>query len=103
MRGTWRGGAAAVGALLLAACQPEARAAETDSEAPVPVRVQPAAVVETGATVKNSGVVQARTTVDVAFQVGGRVVAVGPDEGDEVAAGTPLARLDATEYAFAAR
>lgn len=97
---SWKPGAAVVGAVLLAGCQPEARAAGIDAEAPVPVRVQPAGVAETGATVTSSGVVQARTTVDVAFQVGGRVVTVGPDEGDEVSAGTPLAGLDATEYAL---
>jgi len=99
MRGWLRWAGAGVW-LAVAACQPEARAAETEADAAVPVRVQPAAVVERAAQVRASGVVQARTTVDVAFQVGGRVVAVGPDEGDEVRAGELLAQLDPTEYAL---
>jgi RND family efflux transporter MFP subunit len=99
MRGVlrWAGAGAWLAA---AACQPEARAAETDAEAAVPVRVQPAAVVERPAQVRASGVVQARTTVDVAFQLPGKVVRVGPDEGEEVSAGQLLAQLDPTEYAL---
>ena len=48
-----------------------------------------------------SGIVQANTTVDVAFQVPGKVVTVGPDEGQVVRAGQELATLDATEYRLA--
>jgi len=48
-----------------------------------------------------SGIVHANSTVDVAFQVGGKVVTVGPDEGQVVRAGQALATLDATEYRLA--
>jgi HlyD family secretion protein len=39
--------------------------------------------------------------VDVAFQVGGRIVELPVDEGEAVAAGTPIARLDADDYQLA--
>ena len=45
-----------------------------------------------------SGVVQAKTTVDVAFQVPGKVVMVGPDEGQTVHAGQVIAAVDPTDY-----
>ncbi|HEX8906998.1 MAG TPA: efflux RND transporter periplasmic adaptor subunit, partial [Longimicrobiaceae bacterium] len=93
-------GAGAAAWVVVAACGPEARAAQSDAEAAVPVRVQPAAVVERPAESRASGVVQARTTVDLAFQVPGKVVRVGPDEGDEVRAGEVLAQLDPTEYSL---
>ena len=41
---------------------------------------------------------EARQTVDVGFEVGGRVVAVGPDEGQVVRAGALLGRLDPEAY-----
>jgi membrane fusion protein (multidrug efflux system) len=52
--------------------------------------------------VTGSGVVEARRTVDVAFQVGGKVTAVGPDEGDRTRAGSFLAQIDPTDYRLAA-
>jgi RND family efflux transporter MFP subunit len=48
-----------------------------------------------------SGVVQAQTSVDIAFQVPGKVVMVGPDEGQPVRAGQPIAALDSTDYRLA--
>src|SRR4029079_15054967 len=44
------------------------------------------------------GIVQPNTTVDVAFEVPGKVVMVGPDEGQSVRAGQPIAALDPTDY-----
>ena len=48
-----------------------------------------------------SGIVHANTTVDVAFQVPGKVVTVGPDEGQIVRAGQEIAALDPTDYRLA--
>jgi RND family efflux transporter MFP subunit len=48
-----------------------------------------------------SGIVQANASVDVAFQVPGKVATVGTDEGQSVRAGQPIASLDATEYQLA--
>ena len=45
-----------------------------------------------------SGIVQAKTTVDVTFQVPGKVVMVGPDEGQTVRAGQVIAAVDPTDY-----
>jgi RND family efflux transporter MFP subunit len=86
----------------LSACS-TARSEEALSEpdAPVPIRVQPAVTTARPRTTAASGAVQAQTTVDVAFQVPGKVVAVGPDEGDVVAAGELLARIDPTDYQLA--
>jgi len=41
------------------------------------------------------------STVDVAFQVPGKIVTVGPDEGQIVRAGQEIATVDATEYRLA--
>lgn len=89
-------------AAALSACS-TARSAEApnQADAAVPVRVQAAATTARPHTTAASGVVQARTTVDVAFQVPGKVIAVGPDEGDVVAAGGLLARIDPTDYQLA--
>jgi RND family efflux transporter MFP subunit len=46
----------------------------------------------------SSGIVQAKTTVDVGFQVPGKVVMVGPDEGQTVRAGQVIAAVDPTDY-----
>lgn len=48
-----------------------------------------------------SGTVEARET-DLAFQVPGRIAALDVDEGDAVAAGQRVARLDPSDYALAA-
>ncbi len=69
----------------------------------VPVRVAPAALVEQDAEVRASGVVEARATSELAFQVGGRVAQVLVDEGTPVRAGALLAALDPTDYALALR
>jgi multidrug efflux pump subunit AcrA (membrane-fusion protein) len=80
---------AAAGAL--SSCS-AAHSEETDGagDAPraVPVRVQAAESVRRPHVTTASGVVQASTEVDVAFQVPGKVVEVGPDEGSAVRAGS---------------
>ncbi|MFL5582048.1 MAG: efflux RND transporter periplasmic adaptor subunit [Gemmatimonadaceae bacterium] len=92
--------AAAVSLGALGACS-TARSAETDDSAgaaPIVVRAEPAASTVRPRVVTASGVVEPRTSVDVAFQVPGKVVAAGPDEGDIVREGQLLAQLDLTDY-----
>lgn len=48
-----------------------------------------------------SGIVQPNTAVDVAFEVAGKVVMVGPDEGQSVRGGQGIASLDPTDYRLA--
>src|SRR5262245_32249993 len=70
---------------------------DADSTA-VPVVAHTAGLSTRAWSTTASGIVHANATVDVAFQVPGKVVAVGPDEGQPVRAGQALAALDATEY-----
>lgn len=70
---------------------------DTDSTA-VPVVVQTATLSSRAWSTTASGIVQPNTTVDVAFEVPGKVVMVGPDEGQSVRAGQPIAALDPTDY-----
>jgi RND family efflux transporter MFP subunit len=96
-------GAAAGSLAALGGCS-TARSAETSDPAdaaPIVVRAAPASSIARPRVVTASGVVQARTTVDVAFQVPGKVVALGPDEGDVVREGQLLAELDPTDYRLA--
>lgn len=68
---------------------------------PVPVRVRTLAPVRRPDTVAVSGqIVSPAAPAQVAFLVGGRVVTVGPREGDLVRAGQVLATLDAESYAL---
>jgi RND family efflux transporter MFP subunit len=52
-------------------------------------------------TTTTSGIVHANTTVDVAFEIPGKVITAGPDEGQSVRTGQPIAALDPTEYRLA--
>lgn len=83
----------------LAACRPNAdssNAARTvlvttvSSQSPVPAMVL-------------NGEVRARHEVDLAFRVGGKIVARLVDAGAQVKAGTPLARLDPADLQLAAQ
>jgi RND family efflux transporter MFP subunit len=96
--------------LLTTACGAPARAEEggaatggTTQAAAVPVRLALAASVRIAREVRAGGVLEARATAELAFQVGGRVARVAVDEGDQVARGGVLAALDATDYALALR
>jgi RND family efflux transporter MFP subunit len=83
----------------LAACAPAAAKApnEGDSNA-IPVVARDVAPSTRTWSTTASGIVQARTAVDVGFQVPGKVVMVGPDEGQTVRAGQVIAALDPTDY-----
>ncbi|MDX2205671.1 MAG: efflux RND transporter periplasmic adaptor subunit [Hyphomicrobiaceae bacterium] len=80
----------------LAGCKKEEQAAE----APQPVRVMP---VKTEAMTRSAtyvGTVRARYESDLGFRVGGKITERLVNIGDAVAAGQPLARLDATDLAL---
>lgn len=91
--------------LPFAACAPGAHAATAaQAEAPaIPVRL---AAVETGPIdhpIRASGLVATKDGWDLAFKVGGLLARVEAREGDRVARGQVLARLDATELAAGVR
>jgi len=60
-------------------------------------------VVERSGAVVASGTVDANTTADLAFQVGGRVGRVLVEEGQSVRAGQLLAAIDPVDYELEAR
>jgi len=90
--------------LLLAACQAEGPAAETNP-APPPRPIQVAAVhfAPVAADAAYTGIVRARREVDVGFRASGRVTARLVEVGDRVQAGQELARLDPADLALALR
>ena len=95
--------ALALGAIAIAGCA-RADASATnrgDPAAPVSVVVQTVTASTRAWSTTTSGIVQANTSVDVAFQVAGKVVTVGPDEGQPVRAGQEIAALDPTNYRLA--
>jgi RND family efflux transporter MFP subunit len=83
----------------LTGCLGDARAAERPkTESAKAIVVRPATLVNTEATVAASGVIDARASADIAFQVPGKVVGIGAEEGQYVSAGQFLAQLDRTDY-----
>jgi len=83
----------------VAACAPAAARSPNEGDATATVVVARDIAPSTRTwSVTASGIVQARTTVDVGFQVPGKVVMVGPDEGQTVRAGQIIAALDPTDY-----
>ena len=83
----------------LAGCSP--RQADTAVSAPTPVKVARARQFEAPALVAVSGsVVSPDNPSNVAFLVSGKVIQVGPREGDYVRKGQVLAVIDPTDYAF---
>ena len=70
-----------------------------ESEAPVEAPVRPAKLMVASAsgnirTISLPAVIEASATADLAFQVAGLIVAIPVREGQEVAAGAEIARLD---------
>ena len=91
-----------LGILSATACVRSAASATNDADSTaVPVIAHPVALSARAWSATASGIVQANTTVDVAFQVAGKVVTVGPDEGQAVRSGQEIASLDPTEYRLA--
>lgn len=78
--------------------------ADEDVAAPVrPVRVLTVAEQQSGETVSLSGVVEAKTEVDLAFRIGGRMISRLVNVGDRVDAGQLIAQLDSEDEQNALR
>ena len=82
----------------LAACTGEPHRKEATSDA-VPVMVGRAQKVQERETISVSGTVSTpNSPASVCFQVSGKVVSVGPREGEYVRKGQVLARIDPTDF-----
>lgn len=91
-----------LGTFTTSACaRADASSANDTDTAAVPVVVHAIQASTRPWSTTASGIVQANTSVDVAFQVPGKVVTVGPDEGQAVRAGQEIAALDPTDYRLA--
>jgi len=78
--------------------------AEKKAPSPAPARMVLAHTVQLGDTAvqaEYAGEVRARHEVNLAFRVGGKLLARNVDVGDRVSAGQELARLDAADLALA--
>jgi RND family efflux transporter MFP subunit len=85
---------------LLAACD----RGTPEAQAPVrPVRVVTVTEQQAGETVSLSGVIEAKTEVDLAFRIGGRMVKRLVGVGDRVEAGQLVAQLDSQDEENAVR
>src|SRR5262245_15947463 len=88
-----------LGALATSACVSTAASATSDADSTaIPVIANPVGLSTRAWSTTASGIVHANTTVDVAFEVPGKVVNAGPDEGQSVRAGQTIAALDPAEY-----
>jgi RND family efflux transporter MFP subunit len=88
----WRPTLVALGvSLVLAACQAETAPAPKSER---PVQVQRVTFETKGAVREFVGVVRARYETDLAFRVGGKIIARAVNVGDHVRAGKMIARLD---------
>ena len=86
-------------ASIASACVRTASSATSEDDGTtVPVVAQTVAVSTRPWSTTASGIVHANTTVDVAFEVAGKVANVGPDEGQSVRAGETIASLDPAAY-----
>lgn len=90
----------ALSAAILAACSPP-----QDSMAPAPRRVmiETVTAAEPQSRFEFVGRVEARQTVDMAFQVGGQLASLPIPEGQEVAQGELVAELDLEDFRRAER
>lgn len=93
---------AAIGALASSACVRTAASATNDADSTaVPVVAHTVTRSTRAWSTTTSGIVYANTTVDVAFEVPGKVISAGPDEGQPVHAGQTIAAVDPAEYRLA--
>ena len=83
-------------ALLLPACSTETAPAKARAEAAVPVRVAAAAPASGASDLVVAGTVRLKRETPLGFNTPGRIAAINVREGDRVAAGQVLARLDTT-------
>ena len=84
----------------LIACSPTPEAAAAETHRPSS-SIDSLVRGERSATISRSGTMTPRASAELSFQVPGTVMAVGYDEGDEIAAGELVAYLDPTDYALA--
>lgn len=91
---------ALVGAAVLAACSPPPDAEEAPVRAARIEQVQPA---QSAAVRDFVGRVEARLTVDLSFQVGGRLADFPVSEGEQIVQGTPVAALETQDFDRALR
>jgi membrane fusion protein (multidrug efflux system) len=90
--------AAALAALLSAACSGERTSAAAPKEpAPVAVRIAPVQSQSVDRYLRVTGSIAADEHADVAAETGGRVIATPVERGSKVSAGTVLIRLSASE------
>ncbi|MEN6536810.1 MAG: efflux RND transporter periplasmic adaptor subunit [Bryobacteraceae bacterium] len=85
--------------LWMGACSSSSREGRPKDER-TPVRVRKADRIRQPQQIAVSGSIEPRETVDLAFQVAGKVVRVFPEEGVEVRSGQLLAEIDPTDYRF---
>ena len=90
-----------IAAVVITACSTAQSSPTGDSAEAISVGVAPAAEFVHPVVAAASGVVQAQMVVEVGFQVPGKVIAVGPDEGSPIRAGDVLAAIDPTDYGLA--
>lgn len=75
---------------------------QTSREVPVTIRVRQPAVVDRPVIVRAGGNVEARQSVEIGFQIPGRIRRILCEEGQAVKAGELLAELDSKDYQFGA-
>lgn len=91
---------ALLAAVMLSACS--ASKPGVASEEPVPVRVRAASEVERRVLVRAGGSVEARESIELGFQLAGRIQRIHVEEGQSVRAGQLLAELDPADYQMGA-
>src|SRR5258707_5623471 len=92
----------AVVALSLAGCARQSASADRAQPDPIAVRIAKPKHVRVPAEVVVSGTVETPSApTTVGFLVSGKVIRVGPREGDFVKAGELLASIDPTDFQFA--
>jgi RND family efflux transporter MFP subunit len=84
----------ALAAIVLAGCQAETAPIERASR---PVQVESVVLVDDAVSREFVGVIAPRTTTDLGFRIGGKVVERPVGTGDRVRAGDVVARLDAED------
>ncbi len=89
-------------ALGMTACGSRPGASQGANAAATPVKVRRVMKVRQPARITASGSIEPDQTVNVAFQVAGKVARVFVDEGGSVREGQLLAELDPTDYRFGA-
>lgn len=86
--------------IILAGCG--GKSAPAMKEQPTPVRVRKPIVLERQSVIHVGGNVEARESVELGFQLAGRIRRMHVEEGQQVRVGQLIAELDATDYQYGA-